>query len=416
VAFVWDSAKWDQAEWQGKPPGQGGWGTDWRWWFQYGTQFWYDLTGLVVEARWTTDGHTLGDGTFRGDLQPGTCTMRLWDPGHLLDNLPKMGCVFAHYAPTGATWCWFYESFTRGLYAPGDPTDADCVYVGDTWPPRLTSNRLDTNYPAQSAAARLTAAAATMATPGMILPAVSAFVAAQTQGMAAAAANSNDGSYPGVLPAVRDAAAPGLAWLAATAPSTARAPGALEFHYARWDAVTFRGLDRSQVIAGPAVSQDVAWIVTTARFEATAADGTQTAFTAVNNQTRGAWGYQGPTMRMVGNVAPIVPQGPEFAACNATAAAIYQAFGDPTEQYLSSVDVQSGARTTPTGGPSPAGWDPYAHTFAPTEVLTLTPPTPPPPVPFTTQYRVVKSDHRLTATVWQTTHTLEKYVAPTALP
>ena len=20
------------------PPGQGGWGTDWRWWFQYGTQ------------------------------------------------------------------------------------------------------------------------------------------------------------------------------------------------------------------------------------------------------------------------------------------------------------------------------------------------------------------------------------------
>ena len=170
------------------------------------------------------------------------------------------------------------------------------------------------------------------------------------------------------------------------------------------------------MIAGPPVTQAADWIATTARFEARAADGTSTAFTSANNNTTGAWGYQGPTMRMVGNVAPIVPQGPEFAGCQQTAVAVYTAFADPTEQYLSSVDVQSGARTSPTGGPTNAAWDPYAHVFAPTEVLTLAPPSPPPGVPFTTQYRVIKSDHRLTANVWQTTHTLEKYVAPAALP
>ena len=57
-----------------------------------------------------------------------------WDPDHRLDNLDKLGAVWALYKPTGACWCWFYDSFARGLVAPGDPAGADCVFTGVTWP------------------------------------------------------------------------------------------------------------------------------------------------------------------------------------------------------------------------------------------------------------------------------------------
>ena len=80
--FAWDTGKWDTAEWGQPPQGEGGWGKDWRWWWQRGdavAQF-VDLTAMVVEARWTTDSHSMGDGTFRGDLQPGQLTLGCGTP------------------------------------------------------------------------------------------------------------------------------------------------------------------------------------------------------------------------------------------------------------------------------------------------------------------------------------------------
>ena len=71
--------QWGAKTW----PAGAGWHDAWRWWYQYDdqTQPAWDLTELVVEARWTTDSHTLGDGTLhRGDLQPGRLELQLHDP------------------------------------------------------------------------------------------------------------------------------------------------------------------------------------------------------------------------------------------------------------------------------------------------------------------------------------------------
>jgi hypothetical protein len=81
------------------------------------------------------------------------------------------------------------------------------------------------------------------------------------------------------------------------------------------------------------------------------------------------------------------------------------------EEILDSIDVQSGWRTTTSGGPTPDQWDPYSHTFAPPDTVSIVQNDQAAHV-----YRIVKSDHRLTGRLWQTTHTLEKYIAPTPLP
>ena len=159
---AFDGGHWDVNEWNAGPPPEPGWGDDWAWWYQVGTAGIIPLNELVVEARWTTDSHTLGDGTFRGDLQPGTLTARLWDPQHQLDNLDKLGAVWAAYKPTAQVWCWFYDQFARGLYAPGDPAAADCVFTGTQWPVRLTSSQGSLAPAVQTAAARLAAIVANL--------------------------------------------------------------------------------------------------------------------------------------------------------------------------------------------------------------------------------------------------------------
>jgi hypothetical protein len=416
VSFTtWDAAKWDTGEWQGAPPAPEGWGTDWRVWYQVGTGGIIELNGLIVEAVWSTDSHTLGDGTFRGDIQPGTATVRLWDPGHLLDQLDKHGCVFAYYAPTGAAWCWFYDSLTRGLYAPGDPTDADTVFTGVTWPTRLLNPQYANLFAAQTVAARLTSTVAWMngtttggggATWG--LPTVSAAIAAQGQSVAAQVHDSNNAG-PGVLPTVRDAAAPGVAWLAPVGAATG--PGSLTLHYARWETTNARTLDRSQVIAGPPVTASAGWVTTAMAWDAVnGANGATTTMPMYDLTGSKTWGVQGPgALRMWGDVSS--QSAGEGLGCAATAQQLFADRSDPSERILSSVNVTSGRRTSATGGPAAAAWDPYAHHFAPTDVLALVD-----NAGTTKHYRVTKSDHRLTATSWQTTHTLEKYTAPTALP
>jgi hypothetical protein len=421
MSNTWDGAGtvWDGAEWQaGKPPVPD-FSKDWLWQWQPATGARVNLNGLLVEARWTTESHTQGDGTFRGDIQPGKITARLWDPAHLLDNLDKFGAMFALYKPTGAAWCWFYDSFARGLYAPADPLDADCVYTGLTWPGRYTNNltlAVGSLRPVESVTARLGAAVAQMNQSGYYPPAVVAgSFAAQSQTLPAQTQQTGD-EYPGILTMVRDAASDGVAWLSATPPTVDQGPFGLTLNYARWETINARVLDASQVIAGPPVTASAAWVITAVSWSATRGDG----YTSTWYEQSGsvlAWGYQGPEgVRVVGDITSTIIggtyNGPEWSATHNTTIAMLNAYSDPTLRVLDSVDVQAGVHRTPTGVLSPTEWDPYAHTFGPLDVLTLNNVAGQAGL----RYRVTSTDHRLTATVWQSTHHLEAYAAATPLP
>ena len=404
---AFDGAHWDVNAWNAGPPPAPGWGDDWAWWYQVGTGGIVPLNELVVEARWTTDSHTLGDGTFRGDLQPGSLTVRLWDPGHLLDNLDKLGAVWACYKPTAQVWCWFYDQFARGLYAPGDPAAADCVFTGTQWPVRLTSSQGSLAPAVQTAAARLAAIVANLnAVTVLNLPAVTGNIAAQTQQVSAPAFSGF--GYPSYLALVRDAATDGIAWLAPAA--TPPAAGTLVLTYARWETVkATRTLDRSQIVAGPPTTASSDWVTTAVTWSGTnAATGVQTTQGMSTPSSWQTWGYVGPSLRVYGNIAS---GGPELTPVQNTAVALMGDRADATEQLLSSVSLQSGTRWTADGKPSPADWDPYAHVFAPTDVAQIDD-----GAGHLKKYRVTKSDHRLTSTVWQTTHYLDKYTAPSPLP
>lgn len=414
--FAWDDGKWDGAEWGQPPQGEAGWGKDWVWWWQRGDSvaIFTDLTKMVVEARWTTDSHTLGDGTFRGDLQPGQITLRLWDPHRTIETLDHTGSIWAQYVPTGATWHWIYESLARGLYAPGDPAAADCVFTGSAWPSRLTTLTAAANFPAQSVNARLTALAANLnANLQLHLPPVAANIAGQTQVAAATAADSTTGLYPSYLQQIRDAASPGVAWLSDTRRGDGL--GVLTLNYARWETNVQRALDRSQIVAGPPTLAGIdQWVITNVAWAGVnGSTGAQTAwvYTSPNAQN---FGYLGPSaMRMWGDVhnAGTGGWGPEFPAIQTTSNTLVNDHTSVSEQNLSTVSLQSGPRWTPDGKPSAAGWDPYGHVFGPTDVAVITDDAGHP-----RYYRVTHSEHRLTASVWQTIHTLEKYTAPAALP
>jgi hypothetical protein len=319
--------------------------------------------------------------------------------------------VYLLYKPTGACWYFLYESLARGLYAPGDPADADCVFSGTTWGSRLTVANLQTARPAESVSARLAAMVAVMNTGGFVLPNVQSRIATQAQAVAAVVPGNNvQGTTPPILQMIRDAAANGIAWLAADAGATG--PGTLIFNYARWETMNPRVLDRSQVLAGPAVTASTGWYVGNVDFSASKA-GAQTTWIVWGPSTVGQWGVQGPSgLRIWGdvqNASGVV--GPENAAVQATGYQLCTDRHDPTERLLDSIDVYAGVHRTPTGVLSPTQWDPYAHHFAPIDVASIVDST-----GATKKYWVTQSAHRLTATVWQTTHTLDKFTQATALP
>jgi hypothetical protein len=407
---TWGSAVWDSGVWAGGPPPGAGWGDDWSAWYQFGPGVVYDLTAMLVEARWATDSHSLGDGTYRGDIQPGSCTVRLWDPGHQLDinNGGASGSLWLLYKPTGACWCYFYDSFARGLYAPGDPTDADCVFTGSPWPTYLTNPRTQTSFPSQSVTARLNAIVASIRSILTGLPPMVGSIAGQSQAVAATVADQS-GNYPNYLQAIRDAAADGVAWLSASAP--AGGPGQLLLEYERWETLGIRrALPDSQIVAGPPTTAAAMWAINTVQWGATnGATGVQTALTVHDTSNINIWGTQGPgVFRLWGNVGTGAGNA-EYGSALATGNQITTDYhGNPV---LSSVDLQSGNRWQPDGTPAVDGWDPYTHVFRPHDIADIKDYN-----GQTVSYRVQKSDHRLTARVWQTTHTLEKYTAPMALP
>jgi hypothetical protein len=420
VSNTWDTAGtvWDGAEWQGTPPTAPDWSKEWLWWWQNGNgSLTINLNPYVIEARWTTESHTMNDGTFRGDLQPGKITVKMWDPLNHLGALDKFGAMFAWYKPTNQAWCWFYDTYAQGLYTLGDPLGADRVFTGVTWPARYTNPGFSSNFNQSPASVsnRLAAIVGLMNTSTFRPPAVVVgAIAAQSQQLPQQLGGS-DGKYPSLLEMVRTAAANGVAWLSATPPTTDGGRFGLTLNYARWETTNSRVLDASQIIAGPPTTASADWVISAASWQGVKGDGTTNAWSAYSSGNVGAWGYQGPSsLRIVGDVSgpPVNTAAPENPGVSGTTTAMFNAYSDPTQQVLDTLDVQSGIHRTPAGGVSPTAWDPYAHTFAPVDVVTLTHMNPTATFP----YRVTSSDHRLTGTIWQTTHHLEKYAAATPLP
>jgi hypothetical protein len=413
---TWGTSKWGQAAWVGGPAGPpgAGWGDDWRFWYQLGGVVVAELTDLVVEARWTTDSRTFGDGTFRGDIQPGKCTIRLWDPGGTLDTVDKLGAVWAQYQPTGATWCWFYGSVTRGLYAPNDPQAADVVYSGLPWAPRMTSDvYTETGRAAESTTARISALVDQLTTTLLAwkMPVINKDIDTQSQLVAARVRQTTTpfNFYPNYLQAFRDAATDGVFSLDAQCPAPG-GPGNLIARYKRWETHNDRNLNTGQVIAGPAVDTDVTALTTYLLWTATRGDtGAQSTFNDGQGGS-GAYGYSGPSLRLYGDVSA---GGAELGAVQSTSDGALSVRSDPTVKHTSSVMVQSGDRFTSQGKPSTNDWDPRAHVWAPTDMCMFHPTTD----GATTQFTwVTHSDHILNAQMWQTVHTLEPWTIGAALP
>jgi hypothetical protein len=419
----WDVGHWDAGDtWVGPvtPPGAG-WGNEWRFWYQLGTAQVVDLTSMVVEARWTTDGHTPGDGTYRGDVQPGKCTVRFWDPQRTLGGLDKYGALWACYLPTGATWAWFYNTLTRGLYAPGDPAAADCVFAGDTWPLRMTTDTFTSyfdanNRPAESSAARLgNLADQAVATTGWHLPAIAKVIAAQSQLVPATTITTGGPppSWPSWLSLVRDAATDGLMWWAYGRDGNGN--GIMTFRYDRWETANAqRVLDPAQVVAGPPVDASASFVFGFVDMNATR--GNDAYKTYVREASNMAFAGAGNiAVRLYGDIENTSGtggrQGPDYNAASATMSGWAADHSDPTERILSSVSCQSGDRHT-TSGQASTAWDPAAHVWSPLDVLAYADPVD----SKTHLYRVAKSAHVLTAATWQTVHTLEKYSPGFALP
>ena len=423
---LWDVGTFDTSLWGGPsyPPGAG-WRDEWRFWYQLAGVQQLDVTAMVVEARWTTDGHTMGDGTFCGDVQPGKCSVRMWDPRLELEGLDKYGALWACYLPTGATWCWFYNTLTRGLFAPGDPAAADCVFAGDTWPVRLTADVFTgyadaSNRPAESANARLNNLADLAITgntwAGWQLPAMTKQVAAQGQ-LVPATTYSGSGppwaTWPSYLSMVRDAATDGLMWWSYGRDGSGS--GTMAFRYDRWEtANAARVLDPAQVVAGPPVDASAAFVFGFVDMNATRGGDAYKTYlrTASNVSFAGAGNI---AVRLYGDIENTPGTGgrtgPDFNGASSTVNTWADDHADPTERVLSSVSCQSGDRTTAAGAPS-TPWDPAAHVWTPLDVMSYLDPAD----QKTHLYRVCHSDHLLNAATWQTVHTIEKFSAATRLP
>jgi hypothetical protein len=390
----WDIARWDQDHWALRPY----WAGDWDWWYQYGTERRFSLADVITEARWDTDSYTPGDGTFRGDVQPGKLQLHMIRRDNRFDNWSKMGTIWACYLPTGATWCWFIDTVSRRLVATGDPSGWDLVVEAFTWPSRLTTGAYAASRPQEPVVQRLQWIAIRFNDAGLIMPNWSSNIA-NDRHLCPAQPNNY---YPW-LQMVRDAAANGVAYLVPFRGSDGAGQITLAYDY--WTANNPRTIPPAQFLSGSVTSDGISDLVTHVQWTGTDPAGATTTVDQYG-QGYGAYGIltQG-AMRIVGQIAS---GGLDLSAVQATGQQILSDRGDPNERYLSSLDlIGPTPRRAPNGTLTP--WDPFAMTWAPNDVLTLD----------TYSYakqRVVSASHRLTLTSWETTLNLVKYTAPTALP
>lgn len=418
----WDQSQWDGAQWKGgrpppiPPPHAAGWGDEWRWWYQNAriTAPQWDLTEKVVEAQWTTEGHTMGDGTLRGDLQPGHLTLKLNDRDGLMVTLDMVGTIWGQYRPTGDTWCYFIDSITSGLSPPGSPERWNVVVTGNTWPQRLTTGQyIAAPWPQQSVSARLTAIANQMnIDTGLYLPPVAADISGDAHlipPLAPAPEASPSQSYwPGYLQQVRDAAPLGLAWIEAFAEADADAypytPGRLWLTYRLWDAAPARNLVDEQYNAGTAWTFGSENVRTRLTWNATSYLSVTTSLDIVSGGY-GSWGVERMQPRIWGDVGAGMAQ---EAPCRAITQTIFDALGAP-RPHVNQILATSGDRMHPDGSHA-AAWDPTAHVWAPHEVMVWD------REGTTERYRVTQTAHRLTVWRWESMHTLEVYIPAAAMP
>ena len=392
---TWDVSAWDDARWALRPY----WAGDWDWWYQYGTQRRYSLADVIVEARWDTDSYTPGDGTFRGDLQPGKLEFHMIRRDNRFDSWSKMATIWACYLPTGATWCWYIDTVSNRLVAPGDPSGVDIVVEALTWPSRLTTGSYNGTFPAQTVNARLTAVAARFGSDaGLVLPAWTGAIANDRHLLVA----QSTAYYPW-LQIVRDAAPNGVAYVAPFRGTDGTGQAVLAYDY--WQANNPRTLPQSQILSGSVTSDAIGDLVTKVEWTGTDPAGTSTTLDQLG-MGYGAYGILelGP-MRVAGQIAA---GGLDLAAVTSTGSQILTDRGDPNERYLSSVDlIGPKPRRAPGGVLTP--WDPTAMVWGVNDLLTI------PGLTYAAM-RVVSASHRLTLTSWETTLNLAKATIPTALP
>jgi hypothetical protein len=414
-AGQWDQTLWDGSGWQPAQFAPGaGWRYDWQVFYQSGTTVVWDMTASTVEVRWSTDSHKTGDGTYRGDLQPGTLALQIHDANHRAETLDKTGTIWLHYGPSNYTWGFYVDTVTRQLVSPTDPTAADVVITGSPWPIRLTS---DCTYNfargAERVDARLAAIAAYLSrNTNQRLPTYNQNIAADSHTVAAIPTPTTvpANAYPAALSLIRDAATNGVAWVSAGL----NASGAGEFtlNYARWDTGTTRLLAPTDVVAGIPFDQTMDDLITQVTWNAVNPAGVANT-TSLSDAAWANYGMARLTLRLYGDVSS--SSAPEWSSATNTAIALMNARRDPTRSSLSAVTATSGARTHPAGGAGPA-WNPAAHVWSPVDVLQWNPPVAYPGQNWQPFYWVTKTDHRLRAAAWDSAHTVEVWAQAVALP
>jgi hypothetical protein len=404
----WGTAIWGTDHWSPRPtPPGSNWGNTWRWWYQYGNETHpeWDLTRFVVEARWTTDSYTPGDGTFRGDLQPGRLELKLF--GQLPVSIDMMGTIWARYTPTGATWCWFPSDFTSLLVAPGEPTPY-LVLGADTWPARLTASAYNASRPRETITQRLNYIANILATDqGLYLPSFGAAVIEGDNGQVQATVQDSNGHWPPWLALIRDAATNGCTWLAATAGNNPGDAGTLVLHHARLASTTTRTLANVEVNDQTIWDAGMAMVRSFVTWTGTAYTGTVTTL----NQTAPNWAQMGiQTFGPCRIIGDITASGAQYAAAVQMGTNVFNAM-QWNHQIVDQIVCTSGDRTDRYGNPS-TPWNPASMVWAPNEVLQWFRQNP----QTADLYRVVQTSHVLNARVWEATHTLTAYVAGVNTP
>jgi len=403
VGAKWGPGIWGTDTWQGRqwPPGAV-WHDDWRWWTQHGATYDRDITANVIEARWGTDSHTLGDGTFRGDLQPGRLNVKLYDATQDLAHIDKLATIWATFNPTGDTWCWFVDQVTQQLAVPNDPLRNQLVLTADTWPDRLTASSYNAGRPAEAVDARVNAIVTRLNTDsGLALPAVAGAVEADPHIVPAVVSTPSEGTtvFAGFLQQLRDAASNGLLWLEAVPGAGAGDAGSLLVHYQLVETVWAHSLYNDQVVAGSVWTQGHDSLVTEMEWSGVNSAGAASDYLAYS----GGWGQYGlhkvGPLRIWGDISA---GGAARAATDAMANETFAQRGDPNLTYVDSLQMVSGDRQHSAWAADQMVWPPhgvmqwYRVDNRPQE-----------------SYRVQKTDHILTARQWWATHTLEPFVQPT---
>jgi hypothetical protein len=399
------------------PAGQT-WNGDWQIWAQLDQEtILADITGQVIEAQWSTDSYTMGDGSYRGDLQPGRLTLRCLDPAGTMRDFDNMATIWLHYAPANLTWLYFLDSRATSIAPEGSPNPG-LVLAADSWPPRLMNDCWAQaergKEPVANRMAHLYGRCQN--DPGLHLPRIpgDSFIAPQGQYVDPIAWITGPNNSRAInmtighLPQLRKDSADGIFW--ARPRRAAGGWGEWPWSYDRWEAVWpgFRTLAPDQILAGPPVTRSTDWVTSVWKWSGRDAYGEANHDIWQFGSGWGIYGIQGPSPDVW--AALQYPETAETAAVLATGQAVLNARSHAGVPYLSDVTVRSGTRFAPDGTPRPGSWDPLAHHWPPIEVLEVTHDG------ATRQYHVARSEHRLTSKVWETKHSLEVYVPATPLP